>query len=77
MRQSDPRDNEFVDVKVMVYAITGKAILASNIDDGEPSAVWLPKSCLRYSSNDLNRDESAEIGVKRWLAEREGLHYDD
>lgn len=72
MRRSDPEDQDFVDCKVKVWAMTGKAMLLSSIDDREDQATWVAKSqCAGY--HDLDRGDEGTIGIKRWLAEREGL----
>lgn len=71
-RQSDPEDDEFVVIQVDIYAVTPKAVLVSKEGRGEDSASWLAKSQCRFSTSP-RRDTSDEIGVKRWLAKREGL----
>lgn len=75
MRHSDPKDQEFVDVEVNVHAVTAKAALLSNIDEDESCAVWIAKSQLNGAK--LERDATATVGMRRWLARKEQFHHDD
>ena len=71
-RISDPEDDEFVNIQVDIWAVTPKAVLVSKEGRGEDSASWIPRSQCQFSGTP-KRDTSDLIGVKRWVAKREGM----
>lgn len=75
-RESDPRDQEYVTVNVTVHAATSKAALLSDEGYDESSAVWIARSQIQ-TNGELKRDTDVTIGMKRWLARKEGFVHVD
>lgn len=72
MRQQDPADQEMVECEVFIFAVTMKAVLAAPQGCDEEDAKWLARSQCQFSKTP-QRDTGDTIGIKRWLARREGF----
>lgn len=61
-----------VEVEVTLFAVTVKAILAAPQGFEEGDARWLARSQCEFSEPP-RRETDCTIGIKRWLARREGF----
>lgn len=74
-RFSDNDGNDIVDVNVTLYASTQKAVLIAPGDKPESHAAWVSKE-LVFGTNELGRGVYGEIGMRKWIADKEGFKYD-
>lgn len=71
-RERDPADDEMVDFRVNVHAVTPKAALLSKLDEGKDQAVWFPKSTIVSTSTLRRDDEDVEVSIREWIAQKNG-----
>lgn len=65
---------DFVQIPVMVWAVSAKALLVSQVDHPETSAIWIPKSQTEGAVG-IRRNTRATIGIKRWFLKKEDVEY--